>query len=191
MRLTTVGLVAACFCVSAVTLQAQDKEKKCDKYFSVQWIDPELHRTEGMLTVQLVWWDKNSSKKFSGICYDERGSQPQYIIVMSDSRAGYQYTTYIPVQQTATTSGTVTGPTGETSTYSGVIYGPTTYVPVTTSSSWTKVAFSVYRGNERIRTEEVSGFWMTHYNAGPYRKALEKALDLVRKDKLNSLEKKK
>jgi hypothetical protein len=189
MQITKGIFVAACLLASSVTVHAQDKEKKCDKYFSVQWIDPEARRTQGMLTLQLAWWDRNS-KKFSGICYDERGSQSQYIIVMSDSRAGYEYTTYVPVQQTATTSGTVTGPTGETSTYSGVIYGPTTYVPMTTSTSWTKVAFSVYRSSERLRTEEVSGFWMTHYNTGPYRKALEKALDLIRKDKPASEKKK-
>ena len=30
MRLTNVGFVAACLCMSAVTVQAQDKEKKCE-----------------------------------------------------------------------------------------------------------------------------------------------------------------
>ena len=139
-----------------------------------------------MITVQLKWWDENGNKKFAGLCYDEQGKQSQYIIVMSDSRAGYSYTTMVPVQQTATTSGTVTTSTGEIATYSGVIYGPTTYVPMTTSSSWTKVAFSIYRGPERLRTDEVSGFWLTHYNTGPYRKALEKALDQIRKDKADT-----
>jgi hypothetical protein len=103
-RITTWLLAFVCLFWSA-PLDAQDKEKRCEKYFSVQWVDPQAKRTEGMITVQLKWWDENHAKKFPGVCYDERGDHSQYVIVMSDSRAGYEYTTLVPIQQTATTSG--------------------------------------------------------------------------------------
>ena len=154
----------------------------CMKHFSVQWIDRAGVRTEGMIITQLKWWDEKGKNTFPGICYDEKGTRAEYVIVMADSIAGYQYTRLIPITSTSTFSGTVVSNTGESSAYAGQVTGPTTYFPQTSTYTWTKIAYSLFRGEERLRSNEISGYWMLRAKSGPYRKAVEQALEYIQQD---------
>jgi hypothetical protein len=156
-------------------------DSKCKLTFGVQWITPDGKRAEGMLIMQLKWWDDEGRKKFPSVCYNEGTRPADWIIVMADSTAGFTYLTNVPVTTYGSARATTVTSTGQVASTS-VLSSSTTYVPTTTTTTWQKVAYSIFYDGERQRTDEVSGFWMMRYNTGPYRKAMEKSLEWIEKN---------
>ncbi len=176
------------------------RDAKCSGTFMVKWYGT-THWGEkvGMSASQLDWWLNKGKRKFAGLCWS--GDIPaDWVIVMGDVDIHFSYTTSerLITRESGTVtghvSGTVTESSGDTTTYqgrvsgtySGTVSGPS--VPVTKHVNSTRVAFGVSRGSEyrnvgfeapSLLTGLEEGKYMSQ---GPYRKALEKALQFIHKN---------